>query len=81
MPGLIDAHVHITLSAGFNELDGMTREEIAIRSASNCRNCYFLCLTSHSGGLNGGILCYTEKDSESQKIGAEIYGNDLCGIN
>ncbi|MFM2583135.1 metal-dependent hydrolase family protein [Vibrio campbellii] len=33
MPGLIDAHVHITLSAGFNELDGMTREEIAIRSA------------------------------------------------
>ena len=33
MPGLIDAHVHITLSAGFNELDGMTREEIAILSA------------------------------------------------
>lgn len=33
MPGLIDAHVHITLSAGFNVLDSMTREEIAIRSA------------------------------------------------
>ncbi|USD44025.1 amidohydrolase family protein [Vibrio sp. SCSIO 43135] len=33
MPGLIDAHVHITMSAGFNELDAMTREEIAIRSA------------------------------------------------
>ncbi|WP_353498570.1 amidohydrolase family protein [Vibrio sp. CB1-14] len=33
MPGLIDAHVHITLSAGFTTLDAMTREEIAIRSA------------------------------------------------
>ncbi|WP_104025530.1 metal-dependent hydrolase family protein [Vibrio hyugaensis] len=33
MPGLIDAHVHITLSAPFNEIDTMTREEVAIRSA------------------------------------------------
>ncbi|MFM2667466.1 amidohydrolase family protein [Vibrio mediterranei] len=33
MPGLIDAHVHITLSSGFQTLDTMTREEIAIRSA------------------------------------------------
>ncbi|MGF1696276.1 amidohydrolase family protein [Vibrio lamellibrachiae] len=33
MPGLIDAHVHITLSAGFNVLDAMTTNEIAIRSA------------------------------------------------
>ncbi|AJR06219.1 amidohydrolase family protein [Photobacterium gaetbulicola] len=33
MPGLMDAHVHITLSASFNELDTMTREEVAIRSA------------------------------------------------
>ncbi|OAN11152.1 amidohydrolase [Photobacterium jeanii] len=33
MPGLIDAHVHITLSAPFNEVDTMTREEVAIRSA------------------------------------------------
>ncbi|WP_047044891.1 metal-dependent hydrolase family protein [Vibrio mexicanus] len=33
MPGLIDAHVHITLSAGFNVLDSMTTNEIAIRSA------------------------------------------------
>lgn len=33
MPGLMDAHVHITLSESFNQLDTMTREEIAIRSA------------------------------------------------
>lgn len=33
MPGLIDAHVHITLSAPFNVIDTMTREEVAIRSA------------------------------------------------
>ncbi|WP_114633180.1 metal-dependent hydrolase family protein [Vibrio splendidus] len=33
MPGLIDAHVHITLSASFNVIDTMTREEVAIRSA------------------------------------------------
>ena len=33
MPGLIDAHVHITMSAPFHELDKMTREEVAIRSA------------------------------------------------
>lgn len=33
MPGLIDAHVHITLSAGFSELDAMTTNEMAIRSA------------------------------------------------
>ncbi|WP_086775009.1 metal-dependent hydrolase family protein [Vibrio coralliirubri] len=33
MPGLIDAHVHITLSAPFNIIDTMTREEVAIRSA------------------------------------------------
>ncbi|CDT47737.1 metal-dependent hydrolase family protein [Vibrio coralliirubri] len=33
MPGLIDAHVHITLSAPFNMIDTMTREEVAIRSA------------------------------------------------
>ncbi|MGR5150640.1 amidohydrolase family protein [Photobacterium swingsii] len=33
MPGLMDAHVHITMSAPFHELDKMTREEIAIRSA------------------------------------------------
>ncbi|MCW4443306.1 amidohydrolase family protein [Vibrio splendidus] len=33
MPGLIDAHVHITLSAPFNVIDTMTREEMAIRSA------------------------------------------------
>ncbi|GHA57936.1 amidohydrolase family protein [Photobacterium aphoticum] len=33
MPGLIDAHVHITLSAAPHVLDTMTREEIAIRSA------------------------------------------------
>ncbi|MCW8330175.1 amidohydrolase family protein [Photobacterium sp. SDRW27] len=33
MPGLIDAHVHITMSAPFNVIDGMPREEIAIRSA------------------------------------------------
>lgn len=33
MPGLIDAHVHITLSASFNVMDTMNREEIAIRSA------------------------------------------------
>lgn len=33
MPGLIDAHVHITLSAGFSQLDSMTTNEIAIRSA------------------------------------------------
>ncbi|MFA0691028.1 metal-dependent hydrolase family protein [Vibrio splendidus] len=33
MPGLIDAHVHITLSALFNVIDTMTREEVAIRSA------------------------------------------------
>ena len=33
MPGLIDAHVHITLSAGFTTLDAMPREELAIRSA------------------------------------------------
>ncbi len=33
MPGLIDAHVHITLSAGFGEMDAMPREELAIRSA------------------------------------------------
>ncbi|CDU05050.1 conserved hypothetical protein [Vibrio coralliirubri] len=32
MPGLIDAHVHITLSAPFNVIDTMTREEVAIRS-------------------------------------------------
>ncbi|WP_063651452.1 metal-dependent hydrolase family protein [Aliivibrio fischeri] len=33
MPGLMDAHVHITMSAPFHELDKMTREEVAIRSA------------------------------------------------
>ncbi|GIU33392.1 amidohydrolase family protein [Shewanella schlegeliana] len=33
MPGLMDAHVHITLSAPFNVIDTMTREEVAIRSA------------------------------------------------
>lgn len=33
MPGLIDAHVHITLSAPFNVIDTMTCEEVAIRSA------------------------------------------------
>ncbi|MEZ9544369.1 amidohydrolase family protein [Vibrio sp. 10N.286.48.C11] len=33
IPGLIDAHVHITLSAPFNVIDTMTREEVAIRSA------------------------------------------------
>ncbi|QIA64940.1 amidohydrolase family protein [Vibrio astriarenae] len=33
MPGLIDAHVHITLSESFGVLDAMTREEMAIRSA------------------------------------------------
>ncbi|MEZ9873027.1 amidohydrolase family protein [Vibrio sp. 10N.261.51.C6] len=33
MSGLIDAHVHITLSAPFNVIDTMTREEVAIRSA------------------------------------------------
>ncbi|MEZ8274136.1 amidohydrolase family protein [Vibrio splendidus] len=33
MPGLIDAHVHITLSTPFNVIDTMTREEVAIRSA------------------------------------------------
>ncbi|MEZ8511929.1 amidohydrolase family protein [Vibrio splendidus] len=33
MPGLIDAHVHITLSAPFNVIDTMTREEVAILSA------------------------------------------------
>ena len=33
MPGLMDAHVHITLSAPFNIIDTMTREEVAIRSA------------------------------------------------
>ncbi|WP_108944785.1 metal-dependent hydrolase family protein [Shewanella halifaxensis] len=32
MPGLMDAHVHITLSAPFNVIDTMTREEVAIRS-------------------------------------------------
>ena len=33
MPGLMDAHVHITMSAPFHELDKMTREEVAIRAA------------------------------------------------
>ena len=33
MPGLMDTHVHITMSAPFHELDKMTREEVAIRSA------------------------------------------------
>ncbi|MGF1724393.1 amidohydrolase family protein [Photobacterium nomapromontoriensis] len=33
MPGLMDAHVHLTMSAPFHELDKMTREEVAIRSA------------------------------------------------
>ncbi|MUK78420.1 amidohydrolase family protein [Aliivibrio fischeri] len=33
IPGLMDAHVHITMSAPFHELDKMTREEVAIRSA------------------------------------------------
>lgn len=33
MPGLIDAHVHITLSGGFTMMDSMTHDEIAIRSA------------------------------------------------
>ncbi|GAL10321.1 aminopeptidase YpdF [Vibrio astriarenae] len=33
MPGLIDAHVHITLSESFGVLDAMTSEEMAIRSA------------------------------------------------
>lgn len=33
MPGLIDAHVHITLSEAPHILDTMTTEEIAIRSA------------------------------------------------
>ena len=33
MPGLMDAHVHISMSAPFHVLDSMTREEIAVRSA------------------------------------------------